>query len=256
MNEAFYRQTARVEDVHWWFEHRRRLVRALLARLAPLPAGPLLDLGCGSGGNLELLATRDRVAIGLDQSALALALAREKRPRALLVRGDAQQVQRLFRRERFAAVTVFNVLYHRAVRDDAAVLAGIAEVLRPGGALVLTEPAHRFLARRHDVVDHGARRYGRHELLSKVERAGLAIERATRFNALGFLPALAVAAIDRLGGRLAAAPRTGEGVGEVALPPAALNRALVACGAAERAWIGRVGALPFGVGLLVVARKR
>jgi ubiquinone/menaquinone biosynthesis C-methylase UbiE len=49
VDEILYRQHASLEDVHWWFIGRRRLVRALIARWVA-PGSSLLDVGCGAGG--------------------------------------------------------------------------------------------------------------------------------------------------------------------------------------------------------------
>ncbi len=44
-----------VDEQHWWYRGRRRIIGAELARL-PLPAGAqVLDAGCGSGRTLQEL---------------------------------------------------------------------------------------------------------------------------------------------------------------------------------------------------------
>ena len=253
MRDGFYRQTARVEDAHWWFVHRRRLVAALLARRAPGGARlAALDVGCGSGGNLEWLAGRGHFAVGLDRSALALDLARARGAAAPLVRGRAQDLARVFAPASFSLVTLFNVLYHEWVEDEAEVLGAARRILEPGGLLLLTEPAFAWLRRRHDAIDLGARRFNRRGLERLVREAGFDIEESSYFNAVGLAPAALVALLDRL-----RAPRVGdEETGEIAVPARAINALLLALCSLEQAWIERMGRLPCGVGLIVLARVR
>ena len=73
---------ARMEERHWWFLGRRRILRALLSPL--LPPGEerlVVDVGCGTGGNVGALAREYRV-VGIDTSETAIELAREKFPGA------------------------------------------------------------------------------------------------------------------------------------------------------------------------------
>ena len=254
MREGFYRQTARVEDAHWWFVHRRRLVESLLARRAPR-GEPLavLDVGCGSGGNLEWLSGLGHFAVGVDRSALALELARARGAGSRVVRARAQDLARVFARSSFSLVTLFNVLYHEWIEDEAEVLSAAHRVLAPGGMLLLTEPAFAWLRRRHDAIDLGARRFTRTGLERLVREAGFEVVESSYFNLVGLAPAAVVAALDCL-------RRADEGLaeetGEIAVPPHAINRLLLGLCSIEQAWIDRVGRLPGGVGLILLARAR
>jgi SAM-dependent methyltransferase len=246
---GFYRQTARVEQTHWWFVHRRRLVAALLDERDGTGRGRALDIGCGSGGNLDWLRRTGRFAVGLDRSPLALQLARAAFPDAVFVRAGAQELERCFRPASFSLVTVFNVLYHRWIPSEKDVLVAARRVLEPGGLILLTEPAFAFLRRRHDDVDLGARRYTRRGIVRLVEEAGFTVVRSSYFNGVAFLPALATAALERL------RPGSGaEETGEIAVPPRAINALLLALCGIERGFIRRCGSLPLGVGVLVLAR--
>ncbi len=56
MDDRYERDTIAVEDRHWWYVGRRRILEGVVDSLA-LPAGAeILDAGCGSGRNLEWLA--------------------------------------------------------------------------------------------------------------------------------------------------------------------------------------------------------
>ena len=256
MRDGFYRQTDRVEGGHWWFRHRRRLMTTLLDQAISEPLrgdARALDVGCGAGGNLETIERRGYFTVGIDRSSLALSLARKSRPGATVVSVDANRLGDCFAAGSFDLVTIFNVLYHRWISEERAVLEQVRRIVRPGGRLLLTEPAFESLRRRHDRVDFGARRYTRRGLVGIVEDAGFAIERATYFNAISLAPAAVVAAMDRLRGT--DDPEDGsEQTGELGLPPAPLNRLLLELCRMESFWLRRVGNLPFGVGVMVLAR--
>jgi SAM-dependent methyltransferase len=253
MNEGFYRQTATVEGRHWWFDHRRRLAGALFDRYALGARERGLDLGCGTGGSTAVVADRCTLAIGVDRSPLALELARERGGPARLIRADANRLGDTFAAESFDLVSVFNVLYHSWIGDPAQVLAGVRRVLRPGGTVVLTEPAWSVLRRRHDVVDFGARRFRPSGLNRLLRQAGLEIRFASSFNAVATIPALARATLDRCTGRIDARIEADENVGEIRPPGRAIDAVLRLACRIERAALTRGIPVPLGVGVVVVA---
>ena len=60
MNPEEYRNMADLEGVQWWYAGMRRIARALLTPLVPLggeESRRLLDAGCGTGWNLQDLAS-------------------------------------------------------------------------------------------------------------------------------------------------------------------------------------------------------
>jgi 2-polyprenyl-3-methyl-5-hydroxy-6-metoxy-1,4-benzoquinol methylase len=56
MNPELYDAHDRLEDRHWWFEGRRRVIRQVMQRhLLPRAKRRILDVGCGTGGMFPLL---------------------------------------------------------------------------------------------------------------------------------------------------------------------------------------------------------
>jgi SAM-dependent methyltransferase len=104
-----------------------------------LPAGPWLDLGCGSGSFLA--AQGDRDIVGIDVAMRWLLVARKRLDEEGLFRirlgcGNAEQLP--FRDCSFAAVVAGDVIEH--VADQRATLSESHRVLKAGGRLFLATP--------------------------------------------------------------------------------------------------------------------
>jgi SAM-dependent methyltransferase len=207
-----------------------------------LPVGArILDAGCGTGGNLEMLRELGHVT-GVDWSDLALELAAE-RGGARLVRGSVAALP--FATGSFDLVTSFEVLYHRAVPDDAAALRELGRVLRPGGWLLVRLPAYEWLRGAHDEAVHTARRYTAPGLRARMENAGFRPRRITYLNGLLLPLAAAKRVVERQSGA------EGDDLGEVT---PVLDRVFRAAMAAERRILRRRN-LPFGVSVMGLAQR-
>lgn len=259
MQPQQYQQLAETEDRHWWHRSRQTLTARYLERMALGDHVRILDVGCGAGGTTRFLLRYGSV-VGLDRSEHSLAHARRKAPAATLVQGDANQLSTLFAPASFDLITFFNVLYHQWMRDDQAIIDGAARLLRPGGHLLLTEPAFQLLWRRHDRLDMGKRRYRMRDFRQFFQRAGLAYTTGQYFNALAVPACLVLALSDKMGSTSKAADvETDVGdqhdqAAEMAVPSAPLNHALRRYMGLESRLLGAVP-IPLGVTLLAVARK-
>ncbi len=246
MNPGEYARMHALEDWYWWFVARRHAAATFVRDYAPdCPTLNILDAGCGTGGMLDLLEKWPGArCIGLDVSADALEFSRGREQRRLIA-GDLTQLP--LADHAFEVVTALDVLEH--VGDDNRAAAEIFRVLRPGGILVASVPAYRFLWGPHDEALHHQRRYGGAEFQRLLTGAGFRVEKQTFLLSLLF-PAAAVA---RLASRRR--PKDAEG-GSAALPmlPGPINRALIGLQALELS-VARRLSLPFGLSILAVARK-
>src|SRR5438105_7066576 len=173
-----YAKMFRVEETHWWFAGKRRLVRVLLDGLPAHAGRRILDVGCGTGGMFLLLKDYGCI-VGVDESEIALRFATQ-RPHAQLGRAALPALP--FPDCSFDLLTCFDVLYHRAVSDDEQALREMARVLRPGGHVVISDSALSMLRSGHDEAMHGARRYTTGELRAKLLAAGFTVERLSYAN--------------------------------------------------------------------------
>jgi SAM-dependent methyltransferase len=229
---------AEIEDAHWWFAARRRIIASAVERLCRLPAGArILDVGSATGGTLGTLARFGRV-VGIELDAEAAAFARSRGAAAVCRARLPEELP--FREESFDLVTALDVIEH--LDDDRGALAALARALRPGGALLVTVPAFQWLWSPHDDMNHHRRRYRRAELMARLDAAGLRVEHATYFNTWLF-PLLAAARLANV-----------KSASGFPLPPRPLNALLRAIFASERALVTRLR-LPFGASILACARK-
>jgi len=241
---TLYDEFDRLEDTHWWFSGRRAVVREVLLRRLPRRSGlRILDVGCGTGGMLQMLRELGSVS-GIDTSEVALSRARARLgPVVPLRRG--QLPDGLPPGERFDLVTAFDVVEH--IPDAPAALAAIRGALLEGGALVCTVPAYQLLWSRHDELNHHCRRYTAPLLRRHLEEGGFRMAWHSYFNTLLFPPIAAV----RLARKLVP-ERGGEAGSDLEETPRALNRLLTALFSAERLVVPRIS-LPFGVSLVALA---
>ncbi len=223
------------EDRHWWFVGRRRIVLDQITRYAS--DGPILDLGCGTGGVLAHLGEFGP-AYGIDPSSEATGFCHERGlPVAL---GSGMDLP--FADSTFGAVLALDVIEH--VEDDVAMLREARRVLRPGGVAVLTVPALPWLWSSHDDVNDHYRRYMRGTLERSVRAGGLEPIKTSYYNAL-LLPLAAT--------RKAVSRMNGAGHHLETLPGTA-NTVLRSVLSAERPVIQRWD-IPLGASLVCVARR-
>ena len=251
MCDAVSERLAGLEDRSWWHESRRDLVRAFLRKVRLPEQAAALDVGCGTGGSLQLLSEFASRVVGLDVSPHRIEIARRKFPAAELGPGDANALAQYFENETFDLVTFFNVLYHERIEDEVAVLRQARGVLQPGGVVVVTEPAFQCLYRRQDRLSRGKRRYTLSQMRELLERAGLEWIAGTYFNMVSFLPAWLLGVWDRFhpNGDVDAP------LAEMAVPPFPFNEGMKLLMALERAATRIFGRLPLGVTLLGLGRR-
>lgn len=233
-----------VDEHHWWYRGRRRIIRAELERL-PLPAGArILDAGCGSGRTLQELAPFGEVA-GIELSPEAAVLARSRGSFDVRI-GRLEELP--WDNATFDLITCLDVIEHTP--DDKLTLSELRRVCTPGGRLLVTVPAYQALWSQHDEANHHYRRYGRAMLRGAAEAAGWEVERLTSFNSVLLAPAAAVRIVRRR-----TRSSNGDYTPDLQLGPAWLNGVLERPLQFEARWLARGGSLPAGLSLLGIMRK-
>jgi SAM-dependent methyltransferase len=241
MERIVYQQMAELDDRHWWYRARRRILAELIRReVHPAADSRILEIGCGTGHNLAMLSGFGHVdGLELDDEAAALS---EKRLGRVIIRSPLPELDGVS--NDYDLIGAFDVIEH--IDDDHAALAAIATRLKPGGKFMMTVPAHPWMWTAHDVANHHKRRYSKRSLRALVEGSPLRLDKIGYFNSLLF----PLAIVERAASKL-----RGKDDGNVSLPPRPLNNLFEAVFASERYLVGRLP-LPPGLSLFAVASAR
>jgi SAM-dependent methyltransferase len=243
LTEDEIHKIAAVEQRHWWYRGTRDICFSVLDPfIAGRPTMDILDVGCGTGGNLLRLQHYGR-ARGIDIDPLCVEYCRTKGLDVSF--GSMEDLGQP--RASLDLLTMFDVFYHARPDRHVAVLRGMLDVLRPGGILAFREPAMTIARGWHDVAVNIQKRFDKPGLAVLLREAGFEPLRITYLNTLLFPPIVLLRQLQRMK-QPALAKSDVEDTGEP------LNSLLLGLLHVERALL-RGTDLPFGVSVFAVARK-
>ncbi len=245
MERPEYESMYELEDIHWWFVGRQQLALTLIDHWLELkPEAYILDVGCGTGGNVQALSNYGN-AIGLDINPIAIDFAR-RRQLSYLLQGSGVTLP--YGNHTFELVTIFDVLYHRWIRDDIQALQELYRVLQPGAWLLITDSALPILWSSHDEVYFARQRYTLLDMGQKLRQVGFEQRVASYANML-LLP---IFLFVRLTMDFLPLARDIDRQGTF---PGWLNDVLTWVRGLEAIWLRRGGKLPLGSSLIILAQK-
>lgn len=235
-----------LEDDYWWHRGIRALI---LEQLVPTinPDSRLLDIGCGTGANLQLLSEYCETT-GIDIHEEAVRYSRERSLENVFL-GDGKHLP--FADGSFTHATCCAVLQN--IPDDQAAIIEACRVLSPGGVLLITEQTYPILWGKHDISQGAIRRYSKKDLRAKVERAGFEID-SVGYAVKTVLPLVMVSRLARNAlhppGKID--PDTVKS--DLSPLPAPINNAIYKIIEKERT-SRFIRKLPFGLTIIILARK-
>jgi len=258
MEQHTYAIMDEVEGSHWWFVGRRailetflrQIVSSLESRLQAAKSGEpskggtlnelrILDVGCGTGANLEMLSQFGEPE-GVDVSDDALEFCRRKGLK--VQKGLAETLP--YADETFDLTTALDVVEH--LDDDIAGLKEMFRVTKKGGYSLIFVPAFMWLWGVQDDISNHRIRYTKKQIVERLENAGYKIERATYANWTFFAPILAGRTLMKLTGLK---PESENNVNI-----SALNGVFGKLFSSESLWLKNLN-FPFGVSIVVVAKR-
>jgi SAM-dependent methyltransferase len=240
MESYLYQDLYALEDTHWWHRNKRRLVIALFNHYRLNKKIRIIDVGCGTGKNVETFASLGE-SWGLDVSQRAIAYCR-KRGLTRIKRGTAQKTE--LPSSFFDGITLLDVLEHT---DDRKTMAEMQRILKPGGIIVITVPAYKWMWSRWDEVLHHKRRYEKADLENVLMNNGFRMLKLSFVYSFLLVPALII--------RFIKSRFIGSSYGsDFQLSNSFLNEVLLAvCQMESRVIVS--GSVPFGTSLVAVAQK-
>jgi 2-polyprenyl-3-methyl-5-hydroxy-6-metoxy-1,4-benzoquinol methylase len=247
MDEAILVDLASIVSRHPWWHARAKLTVALLEELGVRSPARVLDAGCGWGVTLKILEECGFQVTGMDISRRTLQ--ELDRPDRNLVEADLTKPWP-GGIEPFDAVLSLDVLEH--LDDDVGAVTQLAELVKPGGVLVISVPALPDLFTEFDAIQGHRRRYLPESLRAAFDGTPLTIERTFWWG--GWL----VPILKRSRGKLR--KKAGESIAStyrsyLTLPPWPAPLLLSARFAMEQGRALR-GDLDTGTSLFAVARRR
>lgn len=240
MDKQIYQRMREVENEHWWFVGRRRIVESVIRSIDLPEDAQILDAGCGTGGNLAMLGRFGQVkGMELDDDAREYANSLG----LTQIRAGRLPDEMPYAGENFDLIVLLDVLEH--IDEDSASLKILKSRLNNGGHIIITVPAFQWLWGPHDEAHHHKRRYTADQLKQTIKAAELYVEYISYFNTWLF-PLIAPV-------RLMQSNKSTTST-ELGLPPKPVNKILSHLFASERRVVPSTR-LPFGVSLIAVLKS-
>ncbi len=250
MNVEEYEKMYHLEDTYWWFQGRRAIIQDVLKTFMTSPPRPgrVLDVGCGTGLMLGSIASWKPV--GMDFSPLALEFCRSRGIDKVV---QADVVRLPFADGSMDLILALDLMEH--VERDDLLIREFNRVLRPGGYLMATVPAHPSLWSDHDVALHHFRRYTQRSFRTLLKEGRFKPVKDS-YGIFFMHPVIVVfRTLQKLWQRSMEVDPTRRPKTHLIPLPKPLNQLLVGVLKAEAALLRWID-LPQGTSLVVLARKR
>ena len=180
--EHYFSKLFDVEKNNFWFCSRNKLILWSLKKYFPFTK-TFFEIGCGTG--FVSAKIQERVShlqfYASEIFTEGLMHAQKRIKSAVLLQMDARNIPFS---EEFDVIGAFDVLEH--IEEDKLVLQQMHKATAVDGGIIITVPQHHFLWSKVDEYACHVRRYGKKELINKIERAGFEIVMTTSFVSLLF----------------------------------------------------------------------
>lgn len=235
------KKLAQMEENHFWFTSRRKVISSWLIRALGINPGIGLEIGCGTGYTAVVFSENGIPTIGLDAHPSFEQYQKSRRGKGFVL-GDIFSIEP---KAEFDFLLLLDVIEH--VEDDVSFLRQAMKFLKPGGVMLISVPAFQSL---WSIVDEKAghlRRYTKKELEQRIQMIPDAkVEKRAYFYGVT-LPLYWISRIMRKS-------KTGEISSDEVNPGKAINRILKAFLCLESFGLS-LGGLPMGSSLFMQVKK-
>lgn len=244
MDKKLFKEIDDIEQSHWWFCGRRKIIVGALNAFVDSKKNTALDIGFGTGLNANLLKEFANTVYGLDPSDEAIELSKKRSPEMQVFKGNFPEYN--FGKT-YDIIILFDVLEH--IENDSNAVTALEKLLNIGGVALITVPAFPSLWTEHDVVAHHYRRYSARRLRDLIlNNSALSVKKLSYFNSFLFFPIFIFRFIRKTF-------NLGKGSSDFFLFPDVFNKLFYLIFSFE-SYLLRYINLPIGVSLLCVVKKQ
>jgi SAM-dependent methyltransferase len=176
MNPSELENLDKIEENHWWFKERRRILKHLITKFEI--KGTALDIGAGAGRNTRVLLEHGLDAIAIENEATGINLCQKNQIPCL--QGNVLNLP--FPDNSINLIILMDVLEH--IEDHEKAINEIHRILEVNGKLILSVPMDMKLWSFHDEISLHIRRYERKEILQIIKNEKFEIITSFNWNSL------------------------------------------------------------------------
>lgn len=195
MNNDYVNKYATLENNHWWFITRKKIIMQVLHKFFSVENDnslKILNVGAAAGASSKWLANFGKV-YSLENDPYFVQTLRNQNME--VTEGSITAIP--FNSNEFDLVCAFDVIEH--VKDDVTAFAELQRVCKPAGKICITVPAFQSLWSIHDKVNEHQRRYKDSTLKKLIKtQSNNSIIYSTYFNSLLFIPIYIVRKLENL----------------------------------------------------------
>lgn len=188
MEAIEYDRMHALEHKFWWYRALHAITLERTLNIALPSNAKILDAGCGTGGLLHYLSERlpclpaHTQLYGLEFNPHAAANSQGKCT-VPISQGNINHMP--FQNDCFDIIICNDVLYHQNA-DPIISLQEFLRVLKPGGSILLHNPAYSWMRSAHDTHVHTRERYTAQKYKQLLKSSGFVIQQCAYWNSLLF----------------------------------------------------------------------
>lgn len=243
-NPKEYTAMAKAEQELWWYGVlHKRVIDAIKTQYGNTKEMAILDAGCGTGGlMLKLKAAGYTNVMGADISEHALQICRQRELEA--IQSNITELRQKLAGELFDVIICNDVLCYFTMQQIPAIIKGFKALLKPGGLLIMNNPAHTAFSGEHDRAVGIVTRFNPSKLEQTIS-CHLSVVSSTQWPFLLSPAIYAVRKLQRMQGRV-------EAKSDVKMPTSIVNKLLYGICKLEMKFFANA---PFGSSMFIVAKK-
>jgi len=147
---------------HWWFQSRRKVLDIFLDKMIIDSKKSIIELGCGTGGNLKYLFKDFNEITGVELDTYSYKTAKLSCPNSEILKLDINDLSSI--KKKYQLVSILDVLYHESIKNPSLIIDQANKLNVNSGYILICEPAFKFLRGKHSKYVNEKRRFKKVEL--------------------------------------------------------------------------------------------